>query len=203
MNIRILILLATLIPQIVFSQIRQTKELSDGWRFQKGENKNAYQIDFNDAKWESVSVPHDWAIYGPFDKEIDKQVVAIVQNGEEIASEKTGRTGALPYIGQAWYRNEFSLTDFDENKKVILLFEGAMSEPKVYINGEKVGEWNYGYSYFYFDILSSFKQIEKTLSPSKYPTKDYHHGGIQVLASIEKCSLLSKTKRVLTNGVHL
>ena len=43
--------------------------------------------------WESVRVPHDWAISGPFDKEIDKQVVAIVQNGEKVASEKTGRTG--------------------------------------------------------------------------------------------------------------
>ncbi|TFH21022.1 MAG: DUF4982 domain-containing protein, partial [Bacteroidia bacterium] len=122
------------------------------WKFQKGESESAFQRDFNDADWESVTVPHDWAIYGPFDKEVDKQTVAIRQNNERVASEKTGRTGALPYIGEAWYRKDFSIANLDENKKVLLLFEGAMSQPKVFVNGEKVGEWNYGYSYFYFDI---------------------------------------------------
>lgn len=127
-------------------------ELDTNWKFQKGAHTDAFTIDFDDTKWETVSVPHDWAIYGPFDKEVDKQVVKIEQNGEEVATEKTGRTGALPHIGEAWYRNEFSLVEFEDGKKVILLFEGAMSEPKVFINGKKVGEWNYGYSYFYFDI---------------------------------------------------
>lgn len=136
----------------VNAQDRVTIELNKGWKFSKGINEKAFENNFNDSKWETVTVPHDWAIYGPFDKEIDKQVTAIVQNGEKIATEKTGRTGALPYIGEAWYRNEFVVPNFDKNKKVILLFEGAMSESKVYLNGQKVGEWNYGYNYFYFDI---------------------------------------------------
>ena len=54
-------------------------------------------------------------IYGPFDKEIDKQEVAISQNGENSATEKTGRTGALPYIGEAWYRNKFKLPEFNRS----------------------------------------------------------------------------------------
>jgi len=136
----------------VNAQKRVEIELSKGWKFAKGQNEKAFESNFNDAKWQSVAVPHDWAIYGPFDKEIDKQTTAIVQNGEKVATEKTGRTGALPYIGEAWYRNQFSVPDLDKNKKVILLFEGAMSEPKVFVNGKKVGEWNYGYNYFYFDI---------------------------------------------------
>jgi len=134
------------------AQERTIIELNKGWKFAKGNNEKASENNFNDAKWQSVTVPHDWSIYGPFDKEIDKQTTAIVQNGEKVATEKTGRTGALPYIGEAWYRNQFSVPNFDKNKKVILLFEGAMSEPKVYLNGKKVGEWNYGYNYFYFDI---------------------------------------------------
>ncbi len=134
------------------AQERITIELNKGWKFSKGNTEKAFENDFNDSKWQTVTVPHDWAIYGPFDKEIDKQVTAIVQNGEKVATEKTGRTGALPYIGEAWYRNQFSVPNFDKNKKVILLFEGAMSEPKVFVNGKKVGEWNYGYNYFYFDI---------------------------------------------------
>ena len=136
----------------IYAQERTTIELNNGWKFAKGNNEKAFENNFNDAKWQSVTVPHDWAIYGPFDKEIDKQVTAIVQNGEKVATEKTGRTGALPYIGEAWYRNQFSVPNFDKNKKVILLFEGAMSEPKVFLNGKKVGEWNYGYNFFYFDI---------------------------------------------------
>ncbi|WP_418508537.1 DUF4982 domain-containing protein [Corallibacter sp.] len=135
-----------------FSQTREVITLKKGWKFNKGQHPNATKIDFNDAKWETVTVPHDWAIYGPFDKEVDKQTVAITQNGENIATEKTGRTGALPYIGEAWYRNIFSLENFDDSKKVLLLFEGAMSEPEIFLNGKKVGEWKYGYSYFYFDV---------------------------------------------------
>ena len=150
-----------MIPLLTRSQGRMVMELDTNWKFQKGAHNEAFSIDFDDTKWETVSVPHDWAIYGPFDKEIDKQMVKIEQNGEEVATEKTGRTGALPHIGEAWYRNEFSLVDFEDGKKVILLFEGAMSEPKVFINGKKVGEWNYGYSYFYFDIT---KYVSKGLN---------------------------------------
>ncbi|MFV5695248.1 DUF4982 domain-containing protein [Flavobacterium sp. LB3P122] len=137
---------------VIHAQGTVTTELTKGWKFSKGKKEMAFEKDFKDANWETVSVPHDWAIYGPFDKEVDKQTTAIVQNGEKVATEKTGRTGALPYIGEAWYRNQFILPNFDKNKKVLIVFEGAMSEPKVFVNGKKVGEWNYGYNYFYFDI---------------------------------------------------
>jgi beta-galactosidase len=138
--------------QLTQAQVRVETTLTDNWKFHKGPSESAFQKDFDDKTWETVSVPHDWAIYGPFDKEIDKQDVAIEQNGEKIASEKTGRTGALPYIGEGWYRNQFTLPNFKTGQKALILFEGAMSEPKVYLNGQKVGEWNYGYNYFYFDI---------------------------------------------------
>ncbi len=153
-----------MLPMMVFSQVRTIMELDTDWRFQKGTDEQAYSVDFDDSEWEHVTVPHDWAIYGPFDKEVDMQLVRIEQNGEEVATEKTGRTGALPHIGQAWYRNEFDLPAFEDGKKAILLFEGAMSEPKVYVNGEKVGEWNYGYSYFYFDITNYVSKGKNTLA---------------------------------------
>ncbi|WP_117879806.1 DUF4982 domain-containing protein [Aureibaculum luteum] len=146
-----LILICLYIP-ISTAQSRSVIALDKGWKFQKGENSQAYQKDFNDAKWQDVTVPHDWAIYGPFDKEVDKQTVAIEQNGEKVATEKTGRTGALPYVGTAWYRNHFTLPQYKLGQKVLIAFEGAMSEPNVFINGKKIGEWAYGYSYFYFDI---------------------------------------------------
>ncbi len=146
------------------AQTRKVITLKENWKFQKGTIENAQNITFDDAKWQKVSVPHDWAIYGPFDKEIDKQNVAISQNGENIPTEKTGRTGSLPHIGTAWYRNKFNLSAVETSKKIMLLFEGAMSEPEVFINGKKVGEWKYGYSYFYFDISENIIKGKNTIA---------------------------------------
>ncbi len=152
---------------LVFGQdgIRSVLTLSDHWKFSKGDFEGAERIGFNDKKWDEVSVPHDWAIYGPFDKEIDKQTVRIVQNKEKSATEKYGRTGALPHIGIGWYRTTFSLPEFKQGKKALLVFDGAMSNAQVYINGQKVGYRPYGYSYFYFDISDYINtQSENTIA---------------------------------------
>ena len=143
---------------------RKVLNLEDGWKFYKGEASDAETTVFDDSKWQDVTVPHDWAIYGPFDKEIDKQTVAITQNGEKVPTEKTGRTGALPFTGTGWYRKNFNIPPADLNKKILLLFEGAMSEPEVYLNGKKVGEWAYGYAYFYFDISDKLLKGKNTLA---------------------------------------
>ncbi len=145
-------LFLSLFPVLFLSaQNRQITEL-ESWKFSKGDFPGGPQTDFDDTSWPSVNVPHDWAIYGPFDKEIDKQVVKIEQNNEKVATEKTGRTGALPFIGTAWYRTTFSIPENASDKQILLTFDGAMSNAVVYVNGTKVGNWPYGYSYFYFDI---------------------------------------------------
>ena len=179
--------------QITFSQTRNVKELDTNWKFQKGDFENAFKIDFDDSNWETVNVPHDWAIYGPFDKEIDKQNVAIVQNGEKVATEKTGRTGSLPHIGTAWYRNKFNLSESVKDKKVILLFEGAMSEPQIHVNGQKVGEWAYGYSYFYFDVSKFLKVGENTLAV-KLTNKEFASRWYPGAGLYRKVSLITKNK---------
>jgi beta-galactosidase len=179
--------------QITFSQTRNVKELHTNWKFQKGDFENAFKFDFDDSNWETVNVPHDWAIYGPFNKEIDKQNVAIVQNGEKVATEKTGRTGSLPHIGTAWYRNEFDLPASVKDKKVILFFEGAMSEPLIYVNGQKVGEWAYGYSYFYFDISKFLKEGENTLAV-RLTNKEFASRWYPGAGLYRKVSLITKNK---------
>lgn len=73
----------------LFSQNRTTIAI-DHWKFSKGDHPLAAQKDFDDSQWQEVTVPHDWAIYGPFDKEIDKQIIKIEQNNEEKATEKQG-----------------------------------------------------------------------------------------------------------------
>ena len=142
MKIKIYFLLFCICYNSLASQnaTRETITLNYDWKFSKGNHSNAFKINYNDAQWESVKVPHDWAIYGPFDKEIDKQVIAITQNGEKVPTEKTGRTASLPHIGSAWYRKHFNINQNDINKKIILQFDGAMSEPEVFLNGKKIGE---------------------------------------------------------------
>ena len=100
--------------------------------------------------WTAVKVPHDWAIGGPFDKAIDMQTVAIVQNGEKKASEKTGRTGSLPWIGRGEYRTTVEIPA--GTGYAALVFDGAMSEPEVFFDGRKVGEWKNGYNAFKVEL---------------------------------------------------
>lgn len=123
--------------------------LEKGWKFTKGEVSNAEAPAFNDTKWETVTIPHDWAIFGPFDKNNDLQNVAVTQNFETQASLKTGRTGGLPYVGTGWYRTTFHSTP---GKQTTLIFDGAMSEARVFVNGKEACFWPYGYNSFYCDI---------------------------------------------------
>ncbi len=139
-----------------------TKEL-EHWNFFKGDNPSASHIDFDDSDWNSVKVPHDWAIYGPFDKEVDKQVVRIQQNNEKKATEKTGRTGSLPFVGVGWYRTTLNLPEYTNEKQVLITFDGAMSNAEVFVNGIKVGIRPYGYSYFYFDISDLIRKDKENV----------------------------------------
>ena len=111
MNKRPLLLFLHCILALTLSAQSTEKLLLDGWKFHKGAAQGAEQATFDDSGWQKVSIPHDWAIDGPFDKEIDKQVVAIVENGEQKATEKTGRSGSLPWIGEGWYRTTFNVPE--------------------------------------------------------------------------------------------
>lgn len=137
----------------VNSQTRSEFLLEKNWKFTKGDFPEAATVEFNDTKWETVTVPHDWAIFGPFDRKYDLQEVAVTQNGERIPTVKTGRAGGLPYIGTGWYRNRFDIENFEKGKKrITLLFDGAMSEARVYVNGQEACFWPFGYNSFHCDV---------------------------------------------------
>ncbi|MDO5665148.1 MAG: DUF4982 domain-containing protein [Bacteroidia bacterium] len=145
----VLFLMATPIAE---AQTRTQTTLKKGWKFTREDNADQSGINFNDMAWQSVTVPHDWAIYGPFDKSNDIHRMAIVQDGQTKAIEHYGRTGGLPFTGVGWYRNSFSIPDFSDNKRVKIQFDGAMSNARVYVNGKEAGFWPNGYNTFYFDI---------------------------------------------------
>lgn len=136
------------------SAARTDQSLKKGWQFSK-----------DSVEWQSVTVPHDWAIYGPFDRSYDLQKVAVEQNGETEETWKTGRTGGLPYIGKGFYKTTFEVPTV-EDKNVTLVFDGAMSHANVYVNGEHVAYWPYGYNSFSVDVTKYVHAGENTLEVS-------------------------------------
>ena len=137
-----------LLPLLALGQRTETL-LEKNWRFHQGDVPEAVQATYDDSRWQTVTVPHDWAIYGPFDRSHDLQEVAVTQNFEKQASVKTGRTGGLPYVGVGWYRTRF---DAPADRPVTLVFDGAMSEARVYVNGQEACFWPFGYNSFHCDV---------------------------------------------------
>lgn len=123
---------------------RSVQTLKNGWEFTKGRPDAA-------TKWQSVSVPHDWAITGPFDRNNDLQKVAVEQNGETQETWKTGRTAGLPFIGKGTYRTTINIAD-TAGRSNTLIFDGAMSNAHVILNGKEVAVWPYGYNSFYVNL---------------------------------------------------
>lgn len=144
-------LFAAVLLVVSFAASAQRSEilLERNWKFHRGDAENAQTVAYDDASWQNVTVPHDWAIYGPFSRDNDLQYKQVVENGETKATWKTGRTGGLPYEGVGWYRTSF---DASKSGRTTLIFDGAMSEARVYVNGKEVIFWPYGYSSFHIDV---------------------------------------------------
>ena len=141
---------------------------------------SSWEFSRDSVNWERVAIPHDWAISGPFDKKYDLQYVAIEQNGETEKTEKSGRSGALPWIGKGYYRTTVNVdTDFHYAE---LFFDGAMSEPVVRVNGKVAGQWAYGYNAFRIDVTPFLHQgdntIEVSLSNVEESSRWYPGGGL-------------------------
>lgn len=93
---------------------------------------------FDDRSWEHVTLPHDWAIAGPF--------------YEGWGAPVSGGMGRLPTPGVAWYRKKLDLPASDAGKSIFLDVDGAMSYAMVWLNGHLVGGWPYGYASWRVDL---------------------------------------------------
>ena len=143
-------------------------------------NLKTWQFSRDSVNYNPVTIPHDWAINGPFDKKWDLQFVAIVQNGETEKTEKSGRSGALPWIGRGFYKTTVDLKKLP--KTAILEFDGAMADPHVYINGKLAGHWAYGYNAFRVDAAPYLKkgknEISVSLNNREESSRWYPGGGL-------------------------
>lgn len=162
-QVKYMLLLPLMWPLYSSAQVRTEQLLEKGWKFTRQDEKIFCNSDLDDRKWQSVTVPHDWAIYGPFSINNDKQLTAIAQDGQKEAMEHAGRTGGLPFVGAGWYRLDFEVPQYAKGKKCVLLFDGAMSHAIVYVNGEKAGNWVYGYNAFEVDVTPYLKENSKNV----------------------------------------
>ena len=128
--------------------------LSDGWQFSR-----------DGSSWRTVSVPHDWAIEGPFD-----------------AASKDGDTGKLPWRGVGTYRRPFVVSAQDAAGAVALDFDGVMARPKVYVNGKFAGGWDYGYQSFRVDatpfVVAGTNLLEVVADTCRHRSRWYPGAGI-------------------------
>ena len=151
-------------------------------------NLPSWDFSRDGKSWQQVAVPHDWAISGPFDKKWDLQKVAIEQNGETEKTEKSGRSGALPWIGEGMYK--LNWTAPKGYQRAVLVFDGAMSQPVVTVNGKEAGKWAYGYNAFRIDItpfiqFGKSNLIEVHLNNVEESSRWYPGGGLYRPVTVE------------------
>jgi beta-galactosidase len=141
-----------LLVAVTASASREVSNFNEGWKFarfgampdgsEKAEPQGLEIPAHDDTAWRLLDLPHDWGIEGPFRAELEN------------------RSGKLPWAGIGWYRKSFELPASDAGKKVFVDFDGAMSDTKVWLNGQCVGGWPYGYSSFRLELTDHIKPGE-------------------------------------------
>ena len=147
--------------------IENTEPVSfnEGWKFHKGEARNAQYISFDDSSWRDQNLPHDWAIEGPFDIQYN------------------ARCGGLPFHGEGWYRKSFNVPKNAKGKHVTVHFDGAMYNAKVWLNGVLIGHRPNGYIGFSVDLSEHLNYggenlIAVQLTPEDLSSRWYPGAGI-------------------------
>lgn len=168
---------------------RQVYNFNTGWRFHRGDVKNAEKTDLNDAGWEVVSTPH---------------------TVELMPAEASG---CRNYQGVAWYRKRFVVPAEAKNKDIAIHFEAIMGKQKIYLNGKLVKEHVGGYLPVTIDLTAlgahagdtcqlavmADNSDDKTFPPGKPQiTLDFaYHGGIY-----RDVWMISKNKVAITDAVE-
>lgn len=129
------------------AQSRKVTSFDNDWRFMKGDVAEAQSVTFNDSKWRTLNVPHDWSI-----------------EGENLKDNPGG--GSIGYfpMGTGWYRKSFNVPGFNKNKVYTIEFDGVYMNSTVWLNGHLLGTWPYGYSSFSYDLTPYLKKSGNVLA---------------------------------------
>ncbi|MFC0878567.1 sugar-binding domain-containing protein [Saccharicrinis sp. FJH2] len=117
------------------------QKINDNWKFILADPKNASETNFDDSKWRTLDLPHDWSVEGTLNPSL------------------YSCTGYLPG-GIGWYRKSLDIPKDKSAEKVYLYFEGVYNRSKVYLNGHLLGERPNGYISFMYDATPYIKYGE-------------------------------------------
>lgn len=195
--ITIFIAISSNLSAIIIESPRKIQLLDENWRFIQKDIKDAQLTAFNDSDWETVTIPHDWAISKSFDMNIDWQVVQVKADEEAKPQLRTGRTGALPAFGIGWYRKSIFVQATDKGKIISIEFDGVMSNAQIYLNGQYIGEWPYGYSSFSFDITKFIEFGKKNLLAVRLDNKE------QTSRWYTGAGIYRNVRLVITEPIHV
>ncbi|MEZ4998575.1 MAG: beta-galactosidase GalB [Bacteroidales bacterium] len=117
---------------------------NQGWKFALAAGDEAAQPGFDDNGWRELDLPHDWSIEGEFSQD----------------NPATPGGGALPG-GIGWYRKTFRMNAADRERLTYISFDGVYRNSEVWINGNYLGKWPYGYSSFRYELTPWLKYGEE------------------------------------------
>lgn len=128
-------------------ETRQRLLLDKNWKFIQSDIKEAEKPDYDDTKWRTLNLPHDWSIEGEF---------------KEDAATK-GPGGYLP-TGIGWYRKHFNIASTGKGQQFRIEFDGVYMNSDVWINGQHLGKHPYGYTSFYYDLTPFVNKGENIIA---------------------------------------
>ena len=154
MKTKILLIVYLLCTYSIYSQnlVNGTNLFDFGWRFHLGGAQGAENYGFDDTKWRTLDLPHDWSIedlagtQSPFDKDAISQV-----------------SGGFTTGGTGWYRKTFKISTEQNTKRIIIQFDGIYMNAEVWINGEYLGNHPYGYTSFWYDVTDKIKYDKENI----------------------------------------
>jgi len=96
---------------------------------------------FDDSKWRTLNLPHDWAVELPFVRDE-------IQNSHGF--KPLGRR--YPETSVGWYRRAFDIPESDKGRRISIDFDGVFRDVLIFVNGCFIGRNDNGYAPFSFDL---------------------------------------------------
>lgn len=159
-----------MVANAAMAQSRVVLNLNFDWRFMAGDVPGAEQNSFDDSRWRTITVPHDFQI----EQDWVAPAAGEKANNEDPAANIKSRLSSRGFkeMGKAWYRKHLVLADSLRGKRVLLDFGGIMYVGDVYLNGENVGSTDYGYVGFEIDVTDKLKWGEENVIAVKADTRN-------------------------------
>ena len=160
-----------------------------------GAANTAIDPKYNDSKWRSLNLPHDWAVELPF----------VYSDNFDVMSHGYKPVGGLyPETSIGWYRKHFNIARTDSGQRFLLRFDGIFRNAHIWLNGFYLGNNQSGYVGVNYDITDYVNFDRNNVIVVRADATQYE-GWFYEGAGIYRHVWLTKTNnfRVQHDGVFL